>query len=57
MSKIAIIILTFNEEHNIPSIIENVRQIDADIYVVDSFSTDKTMDLLKERDSYCPESI
>lgn len=49
MSKITIIILTFNEEHNVPSIIENVRQVSADVYVVDSYSKDATVQLLEER--------
>lgn len=42
---IAVIILAFNEEKHIERCIENVRQIASEIYVVDSFSTDKTVEL------------
>lgn len=42
---IAVIILTFNEEKHIERCIENVRQIASEIYVVDSFSTDRTVEL------------
>ena len=45
---ITIIILTFNEEKNIKKVIESVRNITNNIYVVDSFSSDKTLDILKE---------
>ena len=42
---IAVIILTFNEEKHIERCIENVRQIASEIYVVDSYSTDRTVEL------------
>lgn len=45
---LAVIILTRNEEHNIIEVIENVRQCTDEILVVDSGSTDKTVELAKE---------
>lgn len=42
---ISIIILTFNEERNIESCLESVCDFVEDIFVVDSFSTDKTLEI------------
>lgn len=39
---ISVIILTYNEELHIRRCIENVRDLCTDVFVVDSFSTDKT---------------
>lgn len=47
-SKLSIILLTFNEESNIPELKENLAGINVPIYVVDSYSTDKTIDLINE---------
>src|SRR5712691_7734946 len=43
---LSILILTFNEERNLPGCLDSVRWSD-DILVVDSFSTDRTVDLAK----------
>ena len=43
---LSILILTFNEERNLPACLDSVRWSD-DILVVDSFSTDRTLDLVK----------
>lgn len=45
---LAVIILTRNEEHNIIDVIKNVRQCTDEILIVDSGSTDKTVELAKE---------
>lgn len=42
MSKISVVIITFNEAHNITRCIESVRSVADEILVVDSFSTDNT---------------
>jgi glycosyltransferase involved in cell wall biosynthesis len=42
MSCISVVIITFNEEHNIARCIQSVQCIADDIVVVDSFSTDNT---------------
>lgn len=49
MLDLTIIVLTYNEEKNLPSCLESLQSIPANIFVVDSFSTDRTVDLLKER--------
>ncbi|MDR3088517.1 MAG: glycosyltransferase family 2 protein [Desulfobulbaceae bacterium] len=45
MSDLSVIILTFNEEIHIRRCIENVRPVAKDVFVVDSFSTDKTAEI------------
>jgi len=42
---ISVIILTFNEERHIVRCIENVIDIAKDIFVVDSYSSDRTCEL------------
>lgn len=51
MQDISIIILTYNEEIHIKRCIENVKSISKDIFVVDCFSTDKTIDIAKSMDA------
>jgi len=43
----AVIILTFNEERNISDCLKSLDGVNADIFVVDSGSTDKTLDICK----------
>jgi glycosyltransferase involved in cell wall biosynthesis len=45
MSDITFIILTFNEQIHIQRCIENIKPIAKDIFIVDSFSTDKTIEI------------
>ena len=45
---ITVMILTFNEEENIRAVIESVQNITENIFVVDSYSTDGTLDILDE---------
>ena len=45
MPSLSVIILTFNEERHIERAIASVRSFASDILVVDSFSTDRTVDL------------
>lgn len=42
---VAVVILTFNEEDNITRALESVRGWAQEVFVVDSFSTDRTVDL------------
>ena len=44
---VSVIITTFNEERNISECIESVLWAD-EIFLVDSFSSDRTMELAKE---------
>ncbi len=46
---LTVIILTYNEENNILACLDSMDGIEANYFVVDSFSTDKTLSLLKER--------
>jgi glycosyltransferase involved in cell wall biosynthesis len=45
---ISVIILTYNEEPNIRLCLESVRDLSEEIFIVDSFSTDKTLDIARE---------
>ncbi len=46
-TKISALIITFNEEEKIKNLIENLNFVD-EIVVVDSYSTDKTIDILEQ---------
>jgi len=45
---VSVIILTYNEEVNIRHCLESVKYLSAEIFVVDSFSTDKTLEIAQE---------
>ena len=45
---ITTIILTYNEEIHIARCIKNIKQISDQIYVIDSYSTDKTVEIAEE---------
>ena len=47
-SSISAIVLTFNEEQNIRSCLNSLKDWAADIYIVDSYSTDKTLEIAKQ---------
>ena len=46
--EISVVIITFNEEHNLARCIASVKQVADDIVVVDSFSTDATEKIARE---------
>lgn len=46
---ITFIILTFNEENNIVACLDSIAEIPAQIFVVDSFSTDRTVAIVQAR--------
>lgn len=48
MLDLSVIILTYNEEIHIRRCIENVRQFARKVYVVDCYSTDRTVEIAKE---------
>ncbi|MFT4224761.1 glycosyltransferase family 2 protein [Dysgonomonas sp.] len=48
MLDLSVIILTYNEELHIRRCIENVKDIVKEIFIIDSFSTDKTLQIAKE---------
>lgn len=47
MLDLSVIILTYNEELHIRRCLENVEEIAKDIFIIDSFSTDGTLDIVK----------
>lgn len=49
MQKISVIITTYNEAHNIKGVLDSVKWVD-EIIVVDSFSTDKTVEFARDFD-------
>ena len=48
MLDLSIIILTYNEEIHIRRCLDNITSIAKDIFIIDSFSTDRTLDIAKE---------
>ncbi|MDR0605632.1 MAG: glycosyltransferase family 2 protein [Bacteroidales bacterium] len=47
MLDLSVIILTYNEEIHIRRCVENIQPIAKEIFIVDSFSTDKTIEIAK----------
>ena len=47
VKNLTIIILTFNEEKRIKKVLNSVEKITTDIFVVDSYSSDKTLSILE----------
>jgi glycosyltransferase involved in cell wall biosynthesis len=47
LASLSVVIITFNEEHNIGRCLESVRDIADDIVIVDSYSTDKTLEIAR----------
>lgn len=45
---LAVVILTYNEEANLPACLESLRGLDCQVFVVDSGSTDRTLDIARE---------
>lgn len=48
MLDLSVIVLTYNEEIHIRRCIENVKLIAKDIFLIDSYSTDRTLEIAKE---------
>lgn len=51
MLDLSVIILTYNEELHIRRCLENVASIAKEIYIIDSFSIDATLDIAREFDN------
>lgn len=45
---VSVIILTYNEEANIRACLKSCRDLTEEIFIVDSFSTDKTLEIARE---------
>ena len=48
MNRLSVIILTYNEQQHIERCINSIKNFAKDIYVVDSFSQDKTVEIAKK---------
>lgn len=48
MSTLAVVVLTLNEEKNLPKTLESVRGFATEVFVVDSFSQDRTLEIAKQ---------
>lgn len=44
---LSVLILTYNEEKNLPACLESVEGLDCEVFVVDSHSTDRTREIAK----------
>ena len=51
MTKLSAVIITFNEELNIARCIKSLADLADEIVIVDSYSKDKTKEILKENAS------
>ena len=49
-NNIGVILLVYNEEIHLKRCLDNLLLLTSNIYVIDSFSTDKTLDILNEYD-------
>ncbi|MFN8322281.1 MAG: glycosyltransferase family 2 protein [Chitinophagales bacterium] len=49
MSKLSVVIITFNEEERMGRCIDSVRQVADEIIVLDSFSTDRTLEIARAK--------
>ena len=47
MSRVSVLIPTFNEEANLPDCLDSIRGIADQVVVIDSFSTDRTPDIAR----------
>ncbi len=49
MNKLSVVIITFNEEENIGKCMDSVREVVDEVVVVDSFSTDRTIEIAEAK--------
>src|SRR5215211_5720675 len=49
MLALSVVIITFNEEKNIARCIDSVKEVADEIIILDSYSTDKTVDIANSR--------
>ena len=49
---LAVLMISFNEEHNMEAVLENLSGFASEIFLVDNFSSDQTVDLAFKRGVY-----
>jgi len=54
-SLLSVIILTYNEEVNLPACLESLKGLDCEIFVVDSGSTDRTVEIARSYGAHVVE--
>ena len=47
-TNLSVVILTFNEERNLPACLESIQGLNAEVFVIDSGSSDRTLEIAKE---------
>jgi glycosyltransferase involved in cell wall biosynthesis len=52
---LSVVILTFNEEVNLPRCLESLRPLPCDLFIVDSGSTDATLAIARQHHAYIAE--
>jgi glycosyltransferase involved in cell wall biosynthesis len=57
MQALSVVITTFNEEKNIGLCLDSVRKVADEIIVLDSFSTDRTLELAKAGNAIVKQSV
>lgn len=55
MSQLAVVILTYNEEKHLARCLESVKPLTDNIYIIDSFSKDRTAEIAKSFGAVCLE--
>src|SRR5215475_10854081 len=45
---LSVVIMTYNEENNLPRCLESVKDIGDELFILDSFSTDHTPDIARQ---------
>ena len=48
---LSVVVMTYNEEINLPRCLESVKGLGEEIFVLDSFSTDRTLDIARQFDA------
>ena len=44
---LSVVVMTYNEEQNLPRCLESVKGVGEEIFILDSFSTDRTVEIAK----------
>lgn len=57
MDQLSAVIITFNEEHNIGRCIDSVKHVADEIIILDSFSTDKTIEIARGKGAIVKQQV
>jgi glycosyltransferase involved in cell wall biosynthesis len=45
---LSVVVMTYNEEVNLPRCLESVKGVGDEIFILDSFSTDRTLEIARQ---------